>query len=189
MSDLRSGAFNDGPRAVLVVYAVGETQYTKLLLEDIYDADKELLKDNAHDLIIVLMSLLTKQMMNGKIYPKYTALGEVIKCRDRDNYLRGSDRIDVAAGRTQSELEASVKQFTIATMPNALLQIIVKVHGLKAKRSGSVSSDTKDSESGNSDRDEAVKFTGRYNSTQLVRTRTTISKAAVKKKPMIKKEK
>jgi hypothetical protein len=34
-----------------------------------------------------------------------------------------------------------------------------------------------------------VKFTGRYNATQFVRTRTTISKAFVKKKPMVKKEK
>jgi hypothetical protein len=189
MSDLGSGAFNDGPRMVLVVYAVGKTQYTKLLLEDIYDADKQFLKHNAHDLIIVPMSLLTNHMMNGKNYAKYAALGEAIKRWDADTYLRGSDGIDMAVGRTQSELEAPVKQFTITTLSNALLQIVVKIDRFKAKRSGSVSSHTEDSEFGNSDKDEAVKFTGRYNATQCVRTCTMITNAAVKKKPMIKKEK
>jgi hypothetical protein len=72
MSDLGSGAFNEGPRMVLVVYAVSETQCTKLLLEYIYDADKQLLNHNAHDFIIVPMLLLTKQMMNGNNYAKYT---------------------------------------------------------------------------------------------------------------------
>jgi hypothetical protein len=47
-SDLGSAAFSDGPRTVPVMYAVGETQYTKLLLEDIYDADKQLLKHSVN---------------------------------------------------------------------------------------------------------------------------------------------
>jgi hypothetical protein len=38
-------------------------------------------------------------------------------------------------------------------------------------------------------KDDAIKFTGRYNASQFVRTRTSISKSSVKRKPTIKKDK
>jgi hypothetical protein len=85
-------------RTVLVVYTVGQTPYMKLLLEDIYDADKKLTVHNAYDLIIGLMVLLTKQMMNGHNNAKCDALEEAIKRRDVEIYLRGSDGIDIAMG-------------------------------------------------------------------------------------------
>jgi hypothetical protein len=85
----------------------------------------------------------------------------VIKRRDADIYLRGSDGIDITVGRTQLELNASAKQFTISTLPIALLQIVVKVHVFKVKRNGSESSDTDDSVSNGSNKGEALKFTGR----------------------------
>jgi hypothetical protein len=67
---------------------------------------------------------------------------------------------------------------------------VIKVHGFKAKRNPSSLSDSEEESACNdSDQDEVVKFTGRYNATQFVRTHTTISKAAVKFKPAIKKEK
>jgi hypothetical protein len=171
------------------LYAVGEVQYTKLLLEDIYGADNQFLKHNTHYSIVTPMAMLTKQMTNGKSNVKYVALKEAIKRRDADIYLRGSDGIDIAVGRTQSELEASVKQFTISILSSAILHIVVKVHRFKVKRSTSESFDTDDSASYDSNKGEALKFTGRYNATQFVRIRTTIAKAAVKKKPTAKKEK
>jgi hypothetical protein len=115
-------------RTVLVTYAMGEIQHTELLLSDIYDADNQLVEHNAYDLIMGPMALLTKQMMNGKNNAKYVALEESIKRRDADIYLRGSDRIDIAVGRSQSEIQASARQFTIATLTSTSIQIIVKVH-------------------------------------------------------------
>jgi hypothetical protein len=130
MSKSDNYVFNTVPRTVLVLYVVGQTQCMKLLLEDIYDADKQLIVHGAYDLIIRLMALLTKQIVNGHNGAKCDALEETIKRRDVDIYLRGSDGIDIAVGRAQSELQASARQFTIATLFN-----IVKVHGFKAKRS------------------------------------------------------
>jgi hypothetical protein len=92
-------------------------------------------------------------------------------------------------GHTHSELEASVKQSTITTFSNAPLQIVMKVHGFKAKRIGNELSDSDGNVSSDSEKDEAIKFTGRYNATKFVQIRTTISKEAVKKKPVVKKEK
>jgi hypothetical protein len=71
-------------------------------------------------------------------------------------------------GRTQLERVASVTQFTIVTLSIALLQIVVKVHMFKVKRSVSESSYTDDSASNDSDMGEALNFTGRYNATQCV---------------------
>jgi hypothetical protein len=121
MNDLGRESENAGPRTIILVYAVGETHYTKLLLEDIYETDKQLLRHNAHEAIIAPMALLTNQMINGKKYAKYTALEEAIKRRDADIYLRRSDGIHIDVGGTQLELEASVEQFTIATLSSALL--------------------------------------------------------------------
>jgi hypothetical protein len=128
-------------RTVLVTYAMGEIQHTELLLSDIYDADNQLVEHNAYDLIMGPMALLTKQMMNGKNNAKYIALEEAIKRRDADIYLRGSDRIDIAVGRSQSELQASARQLTIATLTSTSIQIVVKMHGFKANRGTDESSD------------------------------------------------
>jgi arsenate reductase-like glutaredoxin family protein len=62
----------------------------KLLLDDIYDVDKQLMMKEAYELIVRPMSLLTKQMMNGYHSAKYDALEEAIKRQDADIYLRGS---------------------------------------------------------------------------------------------------
>jgi hypothetical protein len=115
------GSNNAGLRTVLVVYAVSETKYTKLLLEGIYDTDKQILQHSDYYSIVSPMKLLVKQMMNGKSRTQCIALVEVIKRQDTDIYLRGSDGLDLAVGHTQSELEASVKQFTIVTLSNACL--------------------------------------------------------------------
>jgi hypothetical protein len=128
-------------RTVLVTYAVGEIQHIERLLSDIYDADNQLVEHNAYDLIMGPMALLTKQMMNGKNNAKYIALEEAIKRRDADIYLRGSDRIDIAVGRSQSELQASARQLTIATLTSTSIQIVVKMHGFKANRGTDESSD------------------------------------------------
>jgi hypothetical protein len=109
---------NVGPQTRLVVYAVGQTQYTKLLLDDIYDVDKQLMMEEAYKLSVRPMSLSTKQMMNRYHSAKCDALEEAIKRQDADIYLRGSDGIDIAVGRAQSELQASVRQFTIANLSN-----------------------------------------------------------------------
>jgi hypothetical protein len=181
--------YNIGPRTVLVVYAVGQTQYTKLLLDDIYDVDKQLMMEESYELIVRPMSLLTKQMMNGYHSAKCDALEEAIGRQDADIYLRGSDGIDIAVGRTQSELQASVRQLTIATLSNDTLQIVIKIHGFKAKRNDDESSVSDDNASNDSLKEDAIKFTGRYNASQFVQTRTSISKSDVKRKPTIKKEK
>jgi hypothetical protein len=188
MSVSDNDAYNVGPRTVLVVYAVGQTQYMKLLLDDIYDVEKQLMVDEAYELIVCPMSLLTKQMMNGYHIAKCDALEEAIKPHDADIFFRGSDGIDIAVGREQSEQKASVRQFTIATLSNDALKILVKVHGFKVKRSDGESSGSDESASNDSQKDDAIKFTGRYNASQFVQTRTSISKAAVKRKPTIKKE-
>jgi hypothetical protein len=47
MSVLDNDTYNGSPRTVLVVYAVGQTQYTKLILDDIYDVDKQLMMEEA----------------------------------------------------------------------------------------------------------------------------------------------
>jgi hypothetical protein len=117
-------------------------------------------------------------------------LDEAIQLHDVDIYLRGSDGIAIAVRRGQSGLQTSVRQFTIATLSNDPLQIVINVHGFKAKRNPSSLSDSEEeSACYDIDQDEAVKFTGRYKATQFFRTRTTILKAAVKRKPSIKKEK
>jgi hypothetical protein len=69
---------------VLVVYAVGQTQYKKLLLEDIDNADSQLMQHNDYDIIIAPMALLTKQMMNGHNNANCVILEGVIKLRDAD---------------------------------------------------------------------------------------------------------
>jgi hypothetical protein len=128
-------------------------------------------------------------MMNEYHIAKCDALEEAIKCQDADTYLRRSDGSDVAVGRAQSELQASVRQFTIATLSNDALQIIVKVYGFKVKRSNDESSGSDESASTDSQKDDVIKFTRRYNASQFVRTCTTISKAAVKRTPTINKDK
>jgi hypothetical protein len=142
-----------------------------------------------NSLITGPMELLTKKMMNDHNNAKCVALEEAIKHRDVDIYLRGTDGIDIAVGCAQSELQDSARQFTIAILSNASLQVVVKVNQIKAKRGTSKSSDTDDSVSNYSQNDEAVKFTGRCNATQFLRTRTTISKSTVKNKPSIKRVK
>jgi hypothetical protein len=47
-----------GHRIVLVVCAVGQTRYTKLLLHDIYDVDRKLMVDEAYELIVRPMAML-----------------------------------------------------------------------------------------------------------------------------------
>jgi hypothetical protein len=165
-----------GPRTVLTVYIVGQTQYTKLLLEDIYDVDKQLMMEEAYELIVHPISLLTKHMMNGYHSAKCDALEEAIKRQYADIYLRGSDGIDIAVGRAQRKLQASVRQFTIANLSNDALQTVVNVHGFKVKRSDGESSGSDESASNDSRKDDAIKFTGRYNASQFVQTRTSISK-------------
>jgi hypothetical protein len=188
MSDL--GDDTIGPRTVLVMYAAGQTQFSKLLLQDIYNVESQSMERNAYDMITGPMALLSNQMVVVQNNATCTALDEAIQRHDVDIYLRGSDGIDIADGRGQSGLQASARQFTIATLSNGLLQIVIKVHGFKAKRNPNISSDSEEESTRNdSDQDEAVKFTGRYNATQFVRTCTTISKAAVKPKPSVKKEK
>jgi hypothetical protein len=163
MSVSDNGTYNVGPRTVLFVYAVGQTQYTKLLLDDIYDVDKQLMMEEAYELIVHPMSLLTKHMMNGYHIAKCDALEEASKRQDADIYLRGSDRIDIAVGRAQSELQVSVRQFITRTLSNDALQIVVKVHGFKVKISDGDSSGSDESESNDSRKDYAIKFTGCYN--------------------------
>jgi hypothetical protein len=189
MSVSDNDTYNVGVRMVLVVYTVGQTQYTKLLLDDIYDVDTQLMVDEAYELIVHPMPLLTKQMMNGYHSAICDTLEEANTRQDADIYLRGSDGIDITVGRAQSELQASVRQFIIATLSNDALQIVVKVHGFKVKMSDGESSGSDESASHDSQKDDAIKFTGRYNASQFVQTRTSISKAAVKQKPTIKKEK
>jgi hypothetical protein len=181
MSVSDNDTYNVGPRTVLVVYAVGQTQYTKLLLDDIYDVDTQLMMEEAYELIVRPMSLLIKQMMNGYHSAKCDALEEAIGHQDADIYLHGSDGIDIAVGRTQRELQASVRQLTIETLSNYALQIVVKIHGSKAKRNDCESSGSDDNSSNDSQKEDAIKFTGRYNATQFVRTRTSISKSDVKR--------
>jgi hypothetical protein len=189
MSVSDNDTYNIGPRTMLVVYAVGQTQYTKLLLDDIYDVNKQLMMEEAYELIFRPMSLLTKQMMNGYHNAKCDAPEEAITHQDADIYLRGSEGIDIAVGRAQRELQASVRQFTIATLSNDTLQIVVKENGFKVKMSDGESSGSDESASNDSRKDDAIKFTGRYNASQFVRTRTSISKSAIKRKPTIKNEK
>jgi hypothetical protein len=145
--------------------------------------------EEAYELIVRPMSLLIKQMMNGYHSAKCDALEEAIGRQDADIYLRGSDGIDIAVGRTQRELQASVRQLTIATLSSDALQIVVKIHGFKAKRNEGESSGSDDNSSNDSQKEDAIKFTGRYNATQFVRTRTSISKSDIKRKSTIKKEK
>jgi hypothetical protein len=92
MSEYGRRSENVGPRTVLVVFAVGKTQYTKLLLEEIYDMDKQILQYDAYDSIVSPMALLVKKMTN--------ALEEAIKRHDTDIYLHGSDSIDLVVGHT-----------------------------------------------------------------------------------------
>jgi hypothetical protein len=134
------------------------------------------------------MSLLIKQMMSGYHSAKYDSLEEAIGRQDADIYLRGSDGIDIAAGRTQRELQASIRQLAIATLSNDALQIVVHIYGFKAKRNDGESSGSDDNSSNDSQKGDAIKFTGRYNATQFVRRRTSISKSDVKRKRTIKKE-
>jgi hypothetical protein len=138
---------------------MGQTQYTQLLLDDIYDVDKQLMMEEAYELIVRPMSLLTKQLMNGYHSAKCDALNEEIEHQDADIYLRGSDGIDIPVGRAQSELQASARQFTIATLSNDALQIIVTVHGFKVKRSDGESSGSDESASNDSRKYDAIKFT------------------------------
>jgi hypothetical protein len=140
MSDLGNDTI--GPRTVLVMYAVGQTQFSKLLLQDIYNAESQSMERNAYDMIIGPMALLSKQMMVGQNNAKCTALDEAIQRHDVDIYLCGSDGIDIAVGRGKSGLQTPVRQFTIATLSNGLLQIVIKVHGFKAKRKPNSSSDS-----------------------------------------------
>jgi hypothetical protein len=169
-------------RKVLAVYAAGATHYTKLLLEDVFDVDTVNMAYDAYNVMVSPMTTLAKQMMNGQTNAKYTALVEAIHRRDVDMYLRGITDIDIAVGRSQEELEASVKIFFIATLSYSPLCIVVKVHGFKPKRVKGDSSDNDDSSSVTSVNDAPVKFTSKYNATQFVHTQTVIPRYAVKKK-------
>jgi hypothetical protein len=91
MSVSDNDAYNFGPRTVYVVYAVGQTQYTKLILDDIYYVDKQIMVDEAYELIVRPMSMLTKQMVNGYHSSKFDSLEEAIKRQDADIYLHESD--------------------------------------------------------------------------------------------------
>jgi hypothetical protein len=89
MIESGNDASTTGPRMMLVVYTVVQMQYTKLLPEDIYDADNHLIVHGDYDLIIGPIPLLTKQMMNSHNNAKCDALKEAIKFQDVDIYLLG----------------------------------------------------------------------------------------------------
>jgi hypothetical protein len=63
-----SGFENDpiGPRTVLVMYEVGQTQFSKLLLQDIYNVESQIMERDAYGMIIGPMALLSNQMMIGQ---------------------------------------------------------------------------------------------------------------------------
>jgi hypothetical protein len=82
MSDLGNDTI--GPSTVLVMYAVGQTQFSKLLLQDIYNVESQSMERNAYDMIIGPMALLSKPMMVGQNNAKYTALYEAIQRHDVD---------------------------------------------------------------------------------------------------------
>jgi hypothetical protein len=83
-----------------VEYAIGETQYTQLLLADIFDVEGEVLVSTAYDTVMTPMPLLTKQLLNRQSNTKCMALIEAIQRKDTDLYLRGEDGIGIALGRT-----------------------------------------------------------------------------------------
>jgi hypothetical protein len=91
-------------------------------------------------------------------------------------------------GRSQEELEASVKQFVISALSDSPLRIVIKVHGFKPKWVKGDSSNSDDSSLVTSVNDTPVKCTGKYNATQFVHTRTVIPRYAVKKGVSIKQE-
>jgi hypothetical protein len=95
-------------RILLVGYTIGEMQYTRLLLADVFDVKSEELEPMAYDAALTPVALITKQMMNGLADIKYVA----------NLYLRGEDGIDIALGRLQDEMESSVKQFVIDNLSN-----------------------------------------------------------------------
>jgi hypothetical protein len=101
---------------VWVVYAAGATPYVKLLLEDVLDVDTGTMAYNSYDVIVLPMSVLAKQMINGQHNAKYTALIEAIHRKDVDMYMRGTDDINISVGRSQEDIEAPVWQFFIATL-------------------------------------------------------------------------
>jgi hypothetical protein len=174
---------------VLVVYAIGVTQYTKLLLEYIFDVTTSIMAYDAYNVITLPMMALSNHMMNGQTNAKHTALGEAVHRKNVDVYLRGTYDIDIAVGRSQEDLEASVKQFVIAALSDSTLCIVVKIHGFKPKR---IKCDVSDSNNSNSDRsesEESVKFTGKYNAAQFIRTCAVIPILAVKNKIFVKQEK
>jgi hypothetical protein len=83
-----------------------------------------------------------------------------------------------------------VKQFVISNLSNSPLHSVVKVHGVKPKRIKGDSSDSDDdSTSIKSENDAPIKFTGKYNTTQFVHTRTFIPKSTMKEKVLVKQEK
>jgi hypothetical protein len=91
---------------LLVEYAIGETQYTHLLLADVFDVEGAVLEPTSYDDVMTPMSLLTKQLMNGKSNANYVALIEAIQQKDADLYVRGEDEIGIILGRTQEEMES-----------------------------------------------------------------------------------
>jgi hypothetical protein len=144
---------------------------------------------DAYDVITLPMTALSKQMMNGQPNAKHTALGEAIHRKDVDVYRWGTDDINIALGRSQEDLEASVKQLIIATLYDVPRRIVMKIHGLKPTLIKGGVSDSDGSNSDKSESDEPVKFTGKYNAAQFIPTHTVILWSAVKNKVSVKREK
>jgi hypothetical protein len=172
----------------VVEYVVGINQFTKLLLEGIFDESIEELRDDAYSTVIESMVTKTNHMMNGQLNVKYTALVEEIKHQDVDIYLRDPDDIESASGCSQTELANSHKKFIIVMLSGGPLVVVARVHGFGTRRCSGSSSDTDGSVSSVGNQAHlTTKYAGRYSMSQFVATRTIISKSAVKKKMVIKK--
>jgi NO-binding membrane sensor protein with MHYT domain len=61
---------------ILAEYAICMMHYTKLLLDDVFDLDHQMVQHNTYTIIVTLMVLLVKQMINGQPNATYVALVE-----------------------------------------------------------------------------------------------------------------
>jgi hypothetical protein len=115
-------------RIIVMEYAAGIMQFTKLLLEDIFDESTEELRDNAYSTIIEPMVTKARPMMNCQPHAKFIALVKAIKRQDVDLYIRCPDGTESAIGCSQSERVISRKEFIVAALSNGPLMVVARVH-------------------------------------------------------------
>jgi hypothetical protein len=120
-------------RIVVVEYAAGIRQFTKLLLDGIFDGSIKELREDAYSMIVEPMATKAKPMMNGQPNTKYAALVEAINREDVNLYLHDPDGIESTIGCSQLELVSSRKESIIAALSDGPLVVVAIVHGFRAK--------------------------------------------------------